>query len=147
MGHDSDAVYPISDVPTVRPSGGGGHAVFDSEDAVAINAARMAHLDSLHLPLFGRSVLDVGCGVGHLARYFVERNCRITCVDGRPENIAILQSRYPTLTAHVANVEHDSLAALGEFDVVFSYGLLYHLENPVAGLRNMAQVSKNLLLL
>jgi FkbM family methyltransferase len=147
MGQNSGSVYPISGVAADRPSGGGGSTVFDSADALAINEARMAHLDSLHLPLSGRTVLDAGCGVGHLAKYFVERNCRVTCVDGRHENIAILRSRYPALEAHAANLELDSLAAFGDFDIVFCYGLLYHLENPIAGLRNMAQVCRDLLLL
>src|SRR5581483_174674 len=35
----------------------------------------------------------------------------------------------------------------GSFDIVFCYGLLYHLENPVAALRNMADVCDGFLLL
>jgi len=107
----------------------------------------MAHLESLGLDLAGKSVLDVGCGIGHLAQFFVKRQCHVTCVDGREENIAALRSRYPGLAAHVANVETDSLARFGQFDIVFCYGLLYHLENPVAGLRNMAQICRELLIL
>ena len=87
--------YPISGVPETPPPGGGGISVFDSQDAIAINRARLAHLDSLDLPLSRKSVLDVGCGVGHLSRFFVERGCRVTCVDGRRENIDALQLRYP----------------------------------------------------
>ncbi|HLN03867.1 MAG TPA: FkbM family methyltransferase [Bryobacteraceae bacterium] len=147
MAQQLRSPYPISAVPESPPSGGGGIAVFDSPDALAINTARMAHLDSLGLPLAGKSVLDVGCGVGRLARFFVERDCRVTCVDGRTENIAALRARYPDMDAQVANVETDSLLPFGQFDIVFCYGLLYHLENPVAGLRNMAQVTRELLLL
>jgi SAM-dependent methyltransferase len=139
--------YPISGVPASPITGGGGIAVFDSADALGINKARMEHLDSLELPVAGKSVLDVGCGVGHLAQFFVERGCQVTCIDGREENIASLRSRYPGLRAHVANVETDSLPAFGRFDIVFCYGLLYHLENPIAGLRNVARVCDGLLLL
>lgn len=139
--------YPIAGIPDELPRGGGGLGVFDSPDAVAINQARMAHLDSLGLPVEGASVLDVGCGVGHLARHFVEKNCRVTCVDGRPENIAELKLRLPGVTGHVARVETDSLIPFGRFQVVLCYGLLYHLENPVAGLRNIADVCEDLLLL
>src|SRR4051794_29363324 len=139
--------YPISGIPEHPPGGGGGISVFDSPDALAINRARLAHLDSLGLPIRGKSVLDVGCGVGHLSRFFVERGCQVTCVDGRAENIASLRERYPNMNAHVADVHTDPLAAFGHFDIVFCYGLLYHLENPVSGLRNMAQVCNELLLL
>jgi hypothetical protein len=58
-----------------------------------------------------------------------------------------LRTRYPTLEAHVANIEKDPLARFGRFDVVFSYGLLDHLENPLEGLRNLESVCDELLLL
>ena len=139
--------YPIVDVPDTVPAGGGGLDVFDSPDALAINRARMDHLDSLELQFQDRSVLDAGCGVGHLAQFFVQRGCRVVCVDGRQENIERLQVLYPGLEAHVANVETDRLSRYGKFDVVLSYGLLYHLENPVAGLRNLADACAEILLI
>jgi len=128
-----------------KPSSG--PTTFDQPVAIAINSARMKHLASLGLQLERKRVLDLGCGVGHLAQFFVERGCRVVCVDARPENIASLQSRYPGLEAYVTNVEKDSLSQFGAFDIVFCYGLLYHLENPLAGLRNMASVCEELLLL
>jgi SAM-dependent methyltransferase len=139
--------YPISGIPESISSGAAGVGVFDSPDALAINHARMGHLQSLALPIDGRTVLDVGCGVGHLAQFFVERGCKTVCVDGREENVSDLRARYPSLEAHAADVETDPLARFGMFEIVFCYGLLYHLENPVAGLRNMASVCEDLLLL
>jgi FkbM family methyltransferase len=104
-------------------------------------------LASLEISGAGKSVLDVGCGVGHLSGFFEERGARVVGVDARPENIARLHSLYPGRTAHVANVEFDRLSELGRFDIVFCYGLLYHLENPSAALRNMASCCGELLLL
>jgi 2-polyprenyl-3-methyl-5-hydroxy-6-metoxy-1,4-benzoquinol methylase len=125
---------------------GGGTETFDTPAALEINRARLAHLQSLGLPLSNRSVLDAGCGVGHLAQFFVTQNCRVVGLDGRTENVDSLRTRYPGLEAHVADVESD-LSRFGQFDIVFSYGLLYHLENPLAALRNMADVCGDLLLL
>jgi len=124
-----------------------GPETFDRPEAVEINRARMSHLDSLQLLLDHRTVLDVGCGVGHLAQFFVAKGCRIVCVDARSDNIVRLAKLYPGVKAYVANVETDPLERFGAFDIVFAYGLLYHLENPLAALRNMASVCKELLLL
>jgi SAM-dependent methyltransferase len=125
---------------------GGDTETFDTPEALQLNRARLSHLESLGLPLQNKSVLDVGCGVGHLAQLFLAQNCRVVCLDGRRENIESLRARYPRLTGHVMNVESD-LSQFGQFDIVFSYGLLYHLENPIAALRHMAAVCNELLLL
>lgn len=124
----------------------GGVQVFDTPEALRLNAARIAHLESLGLPLKGKRALDLGCGVGHLAIRLQQMGCSMVCVDGREQNIASLKERYPQLEAHVGDVEQD-LSRFGRFDIVFSYGLLYHLENPLKSIRNMAAVCEDLLLL
>ena len=83
----------------------GGLEVFDAPNALAINQARMANLEAMHLPLAGKRVLDVGCGVGHLGAKLVQMGASVVCVDGRESNIASLRTRYPQLEGHVGNVE------------------------------------------
>jgi SAM-dependent methyltransferase len=143
--------YPVlirpRNINTESTLPGGGPETFDKPEAIEINHARLAHLASLEIPIEGKTVLDVGCGVGHLAQFFVDKGCRVVCVDGRSENISRLHQLYPNLEAYVANVETEPLARFGIFDIVFAYGLLYHLENPVAALRNIASVCQWLLLL
>jgi SAM-dependent methyltransferase len=128
-----------------RPDGGGIEC-FDTEAAQRINRARLDHLASLGLPLVGRSVLEVGAGVGHLTTFFVDRGCHVVATEARAENSAELRRRLPTVDVRPADVE-ESLTSLGRFDVVFCYGLLYHLENPLRALRNMAEVCEQLLLI
>jgi SAM-dependent methyltransferase len=143
--------YPVCvshrDVAAEPAPQGAGVECFDTPAALALNRARMAHLESIGLALHGKRVLDVGCGVGHLAQSFLRWGCEVVCVDGREENIASLRSRYPGLEAHVADVQTDPLTRYGRFDVVFCYGLLYHLANPLAGLRNIVSACSDLLLL
>jgi SAM-dependent methyltransferase len=126
---------------------GNGVESFDAPDAVSINRGRIDCLSSLKLNLRGKSVLDVGCGVGHLARFFVQQGCEVSCVDARPENIERLKSLYPDLQARVFDLERDGAAGLGTHDIVFAFGLLYHLENPFRALRTLSAAARELLLL
>jgi len=123
------------------------NSVFDTPEAQQINQARMEHLDSLSLSLDHKSVLDVGCGIGYLAQFFLQKKCQVLAIDGRKENIAELKFRYPNLKAKVLDVETDNLSKLGKFEVVFCYGLLYHLSQPELVLKKLAQRARKLLLL
>jgi FkbM family methyltransferase len=143
--------YPISIGPApLYPAGdrsGDGVECFDTPEALELNRARIDHLRSLNLPLRGKRVLDVGCGVGHLAQFFVEQGCDVQCVDARKENIERLRELYPGLKARVFDLERDPVEELGRFDIVFAYGLLYHLEDPFRALRNLASICTELFLL
>jgi SAM-dependent methyltransferase len=128
-----------------RPEGGGVEC-FDTEAAVELNEARLAHLASLDLPIATRRVLEVGAGVGRLTGFFIDRGCSVVVTEARAENVAELHRRLPQVDVREADVE-ESLEHLGSFDVVFCYGVLYHLENPLRALRNLAAVCTDLLLL
>ena len=66
--------------------------------------------------------------------------------EARPENVAALRMRRPDADVREADVE-EGLDRHGRFDVVFCFGLLYHLESPMLGLRHMASVCDHLLLI
>jgi SAM-dependent methyltransferase len=121
--------------------------VFDDDLATHINRARLAHLASLRLELAGRRVLDVGCGVGHFADFYVRQGCDVVGLDGRTENIEQMARRYPRVRGCVGDAQDFDLSSLGTFDIVHCYGLLYHLDNPVAALRRMEAVCNELLVL
>jgi len=145
------SAYPISIkreafYPAAIPRGGGVEN-FDTPESLALNKARMAHLDSLKLPCAGKSVLDVGSGVGHLAQFFIERGSDVLCLEGRQENVVRLKVLYPHLQVKVFDVERDSLSLLGSFDIIFAFEILYQLENPFRALRRLAAVCKELLLI
>jgi SAM-dependent methyltransferase len=120
--------------------------LFDQPFYREITDARLEHLATLGLPVEGRSVIDVGCGIGRLSEFFVSRGCDVLCVDGREDNIAQLRALYPGRRAAVVDVESDELVAHGSFDVVFCYGLLYHLADPLAFLRRAATICRELLI-
>ncbi|HVE68199.1 MAG TPA: class I SAM-dependent methyltransferase, partial [Solirubrobacteraceae bacterium] len=119
---------------------------FDQPYYRDITEARLEHLASLDLPVEGRSVIDVGAGIGRLSEFFAQRGCRVTCVDGREDNVARLRELYPDRRAAVVDVQTDQLLEHGRFDVVFAYGLLYHLADPLAFLRRAASICDELMI-
>jgi tRNA (mo5U34)-methyltransferase len=70
----------------------------------------------------------------------------VVATDGRAENVAEAQRRLPGVTCVVHDVENRSLRQLGTFDVVLCVGLLYHLENPFAAVRNLRALTGQLLI-
>jgi len=120
--------------------------LFDWPFYQAITEARLAHLERMDLPVAGKSVIDVGSGIGRLSEFFVERGCDVFCVDGRSENIEELRRLYPDRRAAVVDLESDDLLAHGRFDVVFCYGVLYHLADPFSFIRRAAGICRELMI-
>jgi SAM-dependent methyltransferase len=122
--------------------------VFLAPNALAINKARQEHLGSLGLDLKRKRVLEVGAGIGLHTPFFLQRDCQVVVTDGNPENVEEIRRRYPQLAVEVLDLEKDDpLHRLGDFDLVYCYGLLYHLANPARALARLAEVCRGQLLL
>lgn len=106
--------------------------IFDSPLYVEARQARLRNLFTHVDPrsLAGRRVLELGCGTGELGQAFVELGATVVSVDARPAFVAELRARYPGREAHVGDLEAMDLGALGRFDAVLCFGLLYHLATP-----------------
>jgi SAM-dependent methyltransferase len=126
-------------------------SVFLAPNAHAINHARQSHLASLGLDLQGKKVLEVGAGIGLHTAFFLERGCTVTVTDGRAENVAEIARRHPPgqtdVRTAIVDLEIDRPIELGRFDIVYCYGLLYHLSNPERALARLADVCDGQLLL
>lgn len=113
--------------------------VFDGPAAITINQARQSHLGSLGLPLSNKKVLEVGAGIGKHTYFFIRRHCDVLSTEGRPENVAELQRRYPKRKAVVADLAvPGSHVTFGKFDIVYAYGILYHLKDPELAICELA---------
>lgn len=116
---------------------------FLTQAALDINQARQEHLASLGLPLAPGSVLEVGAGIGLHTGFFVDLGCDVTITEGREDNLEQIKQRWPHHTVKLLDLDQEqSLAHLGEFDMVYCYGLLYHLGNPESAIKQMAQVCR-----
>ena len=114
-------------------------------------ARRLEHLASLRLPMENRSVLELGAGIGQHSQFFLDRDCTVVSVEPRPENCGYLRTsqsaeRKPTVLRATADEAVDLLEGK-RFQIVYNYGLLYHLKDPVELLVKSAALCTDLYLL
>ncbi len=121
------------------------------------NSRRLEHLASLGLDLNGRSVLELGAGIGDHTTFFLDHGCNVTSVEPRTENCqlyaALMQRRQDEgyeAASHCRIVRADALtfeSVLSEsFDIVYCYGLLYHTDDPEGVLSAIARKCRHFLL-
>jgi hypothetical protein len=118
---------------------------------------RQEHLASLGLPLAGRTVLEVRAGIGDHTDFFLDRGCKVLSTDGRPENVEVFRDRYFTrfgwyknignLQLALLDIEHPPAEIPGRFEIVYCYGVLYHLDHPWEALAFLSRCCTSLFLL
>lgn len=100
--------------------------------------------------LTGLRVADLGCLEGGFAVAFAQRGADVVAVEARPENMAkcLLVKEHlelPNLSFVQADVKSFGADSFGTFDVVLAMGILYHLDDPVASLRDVAKATAGVL--
>lgn len=119
---------------------------FRSHAYLRHNQRRQEHLASLHLPIAGSTVLEVAAGIGDHTSFFLDRGCTVVSTEGRHENLANLRRRFPSIEVRYLDLEHP-LDAGGEFDIVYCYGALYHLQHPAEALTFLSNCCLKMFLL
>ena len=120
---------------------------FHSNYYLRINQRRQEHLATLGLPLRERTVWEVSAGIGDHTTFFLDRRCQVTTSDVRPELVELLRHRYPHVPAHLIDLDSPPADFGEQFEVVYAYGVLYHLSRPVPALEYMASHCQGMLLL
>lgn len=124
--------------------------IFDAQHYESLNSARAAVLATVLVPLKNQvglsSAIDVGCGLGHFSGLLHSLGFQVTAVDGRRDNVTEAQRRYPHIRFHHCDVQDPALVQLGRFDLVFCFGILYHLESPFLAVKNLHEMTARLLL-
>jgi ubiquinone/menaquinone biosynthesis C-methylase UbiE len=111
------------------------------------NQRRLEHLASLGLDLHGATVLEVGAGIGDHTSFFIDRGCQVVSTDARESNLDILRSRYPHIKVRHLDCDQPDAEFDDRFDMVYCYGLLYHLRKPAEAIDFMSRRCKKMLLL
>lgn len=103
-------------------------------------------ISELRQPLELRTSIDVGCGLGHFSGLLMSLGLDVCGVDGRHQNVEEAQRRFPGIPFRQCDAQDIALLDLGRFDLVFCFGLLYHLENPLSTIRHLYAMTAKLLL-
>lgn len=111
------------------------------------NQRRLEHLASLGLKIAGSSVLEVGAGIGEHTSFFLDRGCKVTAIEARQDNMKILHSRYPDVRLLQMDMNNPQNIFDELFDIIYCYGLLYHLNNPLEAINYMSRYCHKMLLL
>lgn len=119
--------------------------VFWSPHYVRHNRRRLAHVASLELGLAGRTVLEVGAGIGDHTRFLLAQGCDVIASEAQEDNLAVLRERFPALDVRRIDLNEppEPIAA----DVVYCYGTLYHLHMPAEAIAWMSRCAREMLLL
>jgi SAM-dependent methyltransferase len=73
-------------------------------------------------------LLDIGCGSGEpIARYLIERGCRVTGVDSSPEMIGMFAANFPEQVAIVADMRELQLGT--DYDGLLAWDSFFHLNH------------------
>lgn len=108
---------------------------------------RLEHLASLDLDITGSTVLEIGGGAGNLTSFFIDRGCAVTEAEPREGNLKVIRARYPMIKTFRLDLDDPDPNFNEVRDIVFCYGVLYHLKDPARALKLMSKWCRKTLLL
>ncbi len=103
-----------------------------------------AHYFQIPEDLTGKRVLDVGCADGYFTFLAESRGAEVVSIDSWPRQGFFLAHEILDSKAqfHHMNVYDINPEQLGTFDIVFFFGVYYHLKNPILALERIASVTR-----
>ena len=95
----------------------------------------------------GKRVLEIGCGIGSDAEEFAKHGADYVGIDLSDQSVALCRNRFEVLGLegqffNVDVTDLDTLKTLGEFDLVYSYGVIHHFPGIDDIIANIQQVVK-----
>jgi SAM-dependent methyltransferase len=102
--------------------------------------------------LLNLRVADLGCLEGGYALALAQRGMNVVGIEARAKNLPksqLLQDHFelPNLEFVLGDVKNFTRDHFGDFDVVLALGILYHLDQPPAWLRQIAQATRSVLII
>ena len=92
-------------------------------------------------------MLEIGCGIGSDAEEFAKHGADYVGIDLSDQSIALCQQRFEVLGLegefhNIDVTDIDALTTLGEFDLVYSYGVIHHFPGIDRIISNVNEVVK-----
>jgi hypothetical protein len=84
--------------------------------------------------------------LGYFSALLKSAGFEVSAVDGRQQNVEEGSRRNPGISFSCCDAQSAELVKKGKFDLVFCFGLLYHLENPFLTIRYLREMTSKLLL-
>ena len=102
--------------------------------------------------LAGLRAADLGCLEGGFALALAQRGMDVVGIEARAKNLEkaeFLASylKLPNLRFELGDVKDFTRENFGDFDVVLALGILYHLDKPATWLRQIAEVTRSVLII
>ena len=96
----------------------------------------------------GKRVLEIGCGIGSDAEEFAKHGAEYVGIDLSDQSIALSRQRFETLGLdgefyNIDATDATAIATLGEFDLVYSYGVIHHFPGIDKIIHNVQTVIKS----
>lgn len=123
------------------------------EDVLVPDLRMKTLVDRAGGTLTGKRVLDLGCLEGGYSVCLAKQGAKeVVGIEAREINYqrCLLVKdclKLPNLTFHRCDVKEARKDWLSEFDIIFAGGILYHLDNPCAVLRQLSEMVKEFLLI
>jgi SAM-dependent methyltransferase len=90
--------------------------------------------------------IDVGCGPGWFTKRLIDYGLSVVGIDARAELIEVARGRVPEGEFYQVDVESKrEVSQLSHADLIFCFGLLYHVESPFRVIRNLQGLTKTIL--
>jgi hypothetical protein len=93
-----------------------------------------------------KSVTELGAGFGDIGGFFSMLGFRVICLEGRVSNTAEIRKRYPAVMALQHDCNNPLPLECRKVDFVIHFGVLYHLRDPAASLRDACGTTNEMVL-
>ena len=94
----------------------------------------------------GKSIAELGAGFGDIGGFFSMLGSRVTCLEGRAINVTEIVKRYPGVVAVEFDCNNPLPLELRKMDFIIHFGVLYHLRDPSASLRDACKCTNEMVL-